>query len=312
MVFKDTLILAPIRGITNQNYRNNLHKYFGGFDSAVAPFITTRSDGKIQERLIDDVRPESNFVQTTPQLLSKDANQFLEASAKLVEAGHRKINLNLGCPYPMVATKGKGSGLLPEPEKLETLLTTILAKANFELTLKLRLGRNSAEEFDSIIPILNDLNIQDITIHPRIGTQMYQGDVDLDSLDRALLKMKVIPTYNGDINSLEDYQRLKKRYPQITKWMIGRGALITPALFSQIRNDSHTEIDIKKLKEMIVSIGKNHLNTPNGKSDFLHRMRELWEYLALSFPESKKVFKQFKKSKSVEHYWDSVDRLFNK
>ncbi|MCK5883921.1 MAG: tRNA-dihydrouridine synthase family protein [Bacteriovoracaceae bacterium] len=309
--FSDILILAPIRGITNRNFRNELQRTFGGISSGLAPFITTREDGKVSEKLIQDTDPKSNLIESIPQILTKSASQFHQVATILKNCGHKKINLNLGCPYPMVATKGKGSGMLSDPKKVEELLAGILKVADYELSVKLRLGRESSKEFEKLIPILNDLSIKDITIHPRTGIQMYGGKVDIESFDKILPQLNTIPCYNGDLTTLEDYTRLKGRYPQITRWMIGRGALINPNLFTDISDGKGSAIDLDKIKNFIISVGEHHLNTPNGKSDFLHRMRESWEYLCKNFEQEKKVYKLITKSKSIDHYNDNIKKIFS-
>ncbi len=307
----DSFILAPIRGITNLNYRNRIQQIFGGIDSAIAPFIAPKGDRDTSHSALKELNNSQNVITTVPQILTKSSEQFLRVAYELKAMGHHKININLGCPYPMVASKMKGSGLLQHPQELAKLLSEVLQDSSFELTVKLRLGRETTQEFTEIAAILNDLAIKDITLHPRLGVQMYQGAVDLDEFEKALKLLKQIPTYNGDINTYSDYKRLKERFPQITKWMIGRGALTNPNLFTEIKSLGEEQLCITKLHQMIRELGQDHLCHPNGKSDFLHKMRELWEYLCLNFEEDRKVFKLIKKSKSVDDYWTKVDTIFS-
>ncbi len=305
------LILAPIRGITDSIYRNAISKAFGGIDYALAPYITTKSSGEFNKRQFNDLNPSNNHLPIVAQILTKEADQFLELAEKMEKIGVKKIDLNMGCPYPMVTNRGKGSGLLPHPEKVRTLLKEITEKCSCELSIKLRLGMENPDEILSIIPILNDLKIEDITIHPRIAKQLYKGESCLDGFKNCLEKLTTAPTYNGDITTPQDLIQLQQQFPTITKWMIGRGALENPALFSMIKRNNYSIDKYKKrLTHMHQLLCEGYLNQDNGKSTFLQKMKGHWSYLAMAFENEAKVFKKIKKAQSINHYNDAVEWVF--
>jgi len=304
-------VLAPIRGVTNYIYRNALEQTFAGADSALAPYIVTKESGELNMRQLYDVEASRNILPTTAQVLTKDADQFLHVAKIYKDLGVKKVNLNMGCPYPMVANRTKGSGLLLHPERVEKLLTTIKEKCPIEFTVKIRLGREDASEIKQIIPVINKLEINDFTIHARLGKQIYTGSVDVDSFENCLPLLNTIPCYNGDINSVDDYNRLAKRLPMISKWMIGRGCLSNPALFAQIKGEVFNEQTYSaKFFEMHNLITTGYLEQNNAKSDFLAKMRGHWLYFKDIFENEHKVFKKIKKAKSIEHYNDVVQWIF--
>ena len=308
---KDQLILAPIRGVTNFIYRNALESTFGGADSALAPYIVTKESGELNKRQLADLNPSNNLLPTTAQILTKDVEQFLHATSAYKALGVTRVNLNMGCPYPMAANRTKGSGLLLHPIRVREILTEIKEKCPIEFTVKIRLGRESPEEIKKIIPIINELQIDDFTIHARLGKQIYKGDVDIKGFQECIPLLDKVPCYNGDIKSVADFLRIQEKLPQVNRWMIGRGVLSNPALLSQIRGRSFNEQAYRShLFEMHKRISTGYLELDNAKSDFLTRMREQWMYLKDIFENEHKVFKKIKKAKSIEHYNDAIDWIF--
>ena len=306
-----SLILAPIRGITNFIYRNALHHHFGGVDSALAPYIAPKAGKEFNPRQLADVHPKINEIKITGQVLTKNPEQFLEIAHIFKEQGIKEINLNMGCPYPMVANRMKGSGLLPHPEIVEKLLTEIIKKCPLPFSVKLRLGRENSSELEKLIPIINKLDIATI-IHPRTGSQLYKGYVDLEAFEKLHTQLSKPPCYNGDITTVSEFLNLKARFPTIKNWMIGRGVLNNPALFSQIRGQEYTKVFfLEKLFLMHQDLMDGYLSLPNGKSDFLNKMKGQWFYLSNCFENSHKVMKKIKKAKNIHHYNDALKWAFN-
>lgn len=305
------LILAPIRGITTAIYRNAISRSFGGIDSTFSPYIITREDEKLNQRSLIDANPKHNDLPLVGQVLTKEVDQFLQVADIYDDMGLKEINLNMGCPYPMVANRTKGSGLLAHPKKVETLLSGILDKCPIDFSVKIRLGRENISESKEIIKIINKLKIKKLTIHARLGIQIYKGHVDLDAFEQCLLDYDYIPCYNGDIKTLIDFNQLKLRFPEVNRWMIGRGALVNPAIFAQIKGVKFNKIEFKnKLQIMHNEIAKGHIELDNGKSDFLNKMKGQWFYLSESFENKQKVFKKIKKIRHIDQYEEAISWIF--
>jgi tRNA-dihydrouridine synthase B len=112
------LYLAPLRGFTDYIYRNAFDGHFDGFDGALAPFIPTVTTDRLKPSHFKDVLPENNLTMPiVPQIISNQPDDFINLAVRLHDLGYPSVNWNLGCPFPMVAKKQRGSGLLPYPEK---------------------------------------------------------------------------------------------------------------------------------------------------------------------------------------------------
>ena len=218
---KPTIYLAPIRGITDRIFRNIFPKFFDGIDLAITPFISSTHGWKKLNSLLKEFALDKNYgLKTIPQILSNDPDDFLRLANSLNEIGHSTINLNLGCPFPMVVNKGKGCGMLPYPAKIESFLDKIFSKFKSNLSVKLRLGLEYPDEILYLIPIFNNYPIDELIIHARTGKQMYKGNVNLDIFEECLSISQNEIVYNGDIQTISDYQDLCKRFNSISKWMI--------------------------------------------------------------------------------------------
>ncbi len=131
------LYLAPIMGITDAVYRETFAKYFEGIDCAIAPFVSSVASRKLKPTYLKDLFPDRNRrLPVIPQVLSKNADDFLFIAEKIGELGYEEINWNLGCPVSMVAKKNRGSGLLPFPDEIDRILEKVCSDWPHELSIK--------------------------------------------------------------------------------------------------------------------------------------------------------------------------------
>ena len=104
---------APMEGITTAIYRRVHADLFGGADRYYSPFISPTAEHLFTPRELRELGPENNRgIPLVPQVLTKNADDFLWAAAGLADMGYGEVNLNLGCPSATVTAKGKGSALL--------------------------------------------------------------------------------------------------------------------------------------------------------------------------------------------------------
>ena len=127
------LYLAPLEGITSYIYRKALYQCFDGFDKYFIPFIRAKQNLNFSGREKKDISPENNSgMYAVPQILTRNADDFLRTANQLKEYGYQEVNLNLGCPSKTVVTKGCGAGFLARPEELEQFLDRIYQQNRYE------------------------------------------------------------------------------------------------------------------------------------------------------------------------------------
>ncbi len=307
------LLLAPMRGVTDSTFRTVYATYFPGIDGAVSPFITSVKGRKIKTSHLKDILPENNPVMPViPQILGKDADEFITLASAIADLGYKEVNWNLGCPYPMVANKGRGSGLLCFPEKVDRLLEIILPKIPVRLSIKMRLGRSNVKEAALLMPVFNRYALWEIIIHPRTGVQMYEGDVDLDGFYHCLKNSRHPVVYNGDINHVQDFKQLWNRFDTVRGWMLGRGVLVDPFLPGSIKGlswgkEAKADLFIRFHGELF----DQYCRKLYGPAHVLDRMKGLWRYFERGFHPNKKRFKKLRKATSLKQYRQTVDLLFH-
>lgn len=304
------LYAAPLEGITGYVFRNAFHACFDNVDKYFIPFIQPNQRGHFSSREKQDVKPENNRgMYTVPQILTNSSEDFLRTAWKLQTAyGYKEINLNLGCPSKTVISKKRGSGFLAYPEELEQFLEGIFEKAEVEISIKTRIGKESPDEFARILEIYNKFPVRELIIHPRVQTDFYKNHPNLEVFQMALDASKVPVCYNGDIFSIEDYQRFTERFPQIDHIMLGRGLLKNPGLTREIRHQ--IPLDKEILKKFHDCLYQGYCQVLSGDRTILFKMKELWGFLAPIFTDYEKYAKKIKKSEKLWAYEDVVEKLF--
>ena len=307
------ICLAPLKGITDVLFRNTYADFFNGVDWAIAPFLSTPKGPRIKPSFLKDVLPENNRgMPVIPQVMSKRAENFIPLAMVLLDLGYERVNWNLGCPYPMVAKKGRGSGLLPDPEAIERFLDKTCAVMPGQLSIKMRLGRYRVDEIFTLIPILNRYPIREIIIHPRTGIQMYEGTPDLEVFEGCLTLCQHPVVYNGDIVDREGFECLRSRFPSITTWMIGRAAVADP-FFCDTLKGRHWGVSEKNeiFRSFHDALYTRYSNRLCGPSHLLNRMKAMWAYFEKSFDQGGKVRKKINKNQKIHRYEQIVNDFFD-
>ena len=132
------LSLGPFQGITDAPFRNVFKRHFGGIDKFYTPFFTgIHKEDHAKNLQGEEIDPKYNDVETlTPQILSTDAEEILRFAKQCKGLGYKEINLNMGCPFPRVANKKRGCGLLPYPDKVEDMLQRVLQDIDIKFSVK--------------------------------------------------------------------------------------------------------------------------------------------------------------------------------
>jgi tRNA-dihydrouridine synthase B len=305
--------LAPIQGVTDALFRNIFDQHFGGFDAAMAPFINPQRHCTAHEKRLADILPENNpRLPIIPQLLNTDADDFLVLADRMHDLGYTHINWNLGCPVPMVARKKRGSGILPYPEMIVDLLEKIMPRLKMELSIKTRLGYLDSTEILTLLPRLDVFPLKEIIIHARLGQQLYTGGVDLDGFALCRQHSRHELVYNGDINDMTVFQKLRIQFPWVKRWMIGRGILADPLLILSLRGKIQpTSERMKMLREFHDDLFRGYRQRFSGPGHLLGRMKQLWLYLIASFPDQQKALKKIKKARTEAQYLAASEEIFD-
>lgn len=334
------LSLAPFQGITDAPFRNVFKRHFSGIDKWYTPFFTGIKKDHAKNLQSEEIDPKCNDVKTlTPQILSTDAEEILRFAKQCKELGYQEINLNMGCPFPRVANKKRGCGLLPYPDKVEEILERVFEEINVKFSVKCRLGYFSADEINALFPIFNRFPLSELIIHPRFGKQLYKGEADVNRFKTLIPYINAPLVYNGDIISVSSFERISEVVQPINQFMLGRGILTNPFLAEEIkaftieplrviasetRQSKNETLDCfivppcndvpdnktKRLHTFVLDLYEDRLRHAGGSPKVLGRMKELWSYLMNSFEEPQVVWRKIKKLNTLKDYEMSVEEIF--
>lgn len=308
-----TLLSSPLQGFTDFRFRNAFHKHFGGIDTFYSPYIKLNGKLVVKGSYERDILPENNStLEVIPQIITNDAEEFLFVAKYVQQFGYKELNWNLGCPYPMVAKCGMGSGLIKNTDQIEHILKRVHNETDIIVSMKMRMGYENATEILDVFPILEQYPIKNIAIHARIGKQLYKGGVDLDSFQKCLDTSKQKIYYNGDITSVTKFNELQERFPSIDHWMIGRGLIADPFLPSMIKNNT-TEYPKNRLEIFEAfhdEIYQEYDAYLSGPTPIRMKMLGFWEYFSESFSNPQKTFKKIKKAGNSKNYEIAVKEIF--
>ena len=203
---------APIQGMTDATYRNLHAALFRGIDAYYTPFIRVEKDHSFRPKDIRDCEPGANSVpRLVPQVLGGEPDELRLSLKMLQDMGYRQADINLGCPFPMIARRGKGAGLLPSPERVEALLRVLEEFKEMQCSVKMRLGWEKTEECLALLPLLNAASLSAIILHARVGVQGYKGEINPEGFGAFLKGCKHSLFYNGDLRTAEDIQAIRAR-----------------------------------------------------------------------------------------------------
>ncbi len=305
------LYFAPLQGYTTATYRRLHHCCWGGIDAYYTPFVRIEKGG-FRNKDIADIAAENNrFTPTIPQILPRNAEELHTITQLLREQQYTHANINMGCPFPPIALHRRGSGLLPYPQEIATLLRATEKIHDMEFSIKMRLGWQENNEWEKSIEILNDTPLKHIIIHPRIGKQQYKGNIDYAAFEAFYNKCTHPIIYNGDIQSIDDIKNITQRFPRLAGIMIGRGLLARPYL--PLLLDEKRTIDahhiIARTQEFHQELYAHLEITSQGNTQLLQRSQDIWKYF---LPHtSHKHRKAILKATSPIRYQQAVRQLFD-
>ena len=302
---------APLQGYTDAIYRSAHARIFGGVASYYTPFVRLEH-GDFRRKDVRELDADNNRgVNLTPQLIASTPEKILRILALFIEKGYKNVDINLGCPFPTLAKRHNGAGLLPYPDEVKALLmAAIEAHPEIQFSVKMRLGWEDANECMALLPLLNSLPLSHITMHPRLGKQQYKGEVDLEAFQRFYAECEKPLIYNGDLLTLDDIDTISNRFPRLSGLMIGRGLLANPALAIEYQQGAPLSLKekIEKIRLLHADVFSQYGNLlEGGDLQLLTKMRTFWEYL---LPDGdRKAKKVIHKTSKLSNYQAAVSNL---
>jgi tRNA-dihydrouridine synthase len=286
---RPVLALAPMQDVTTLQFMRVIARYCGP-DVYWTEYFRVHGDLRLDKWILDSIIKNPTGKPVVAQLIGNDIPALVRTARELQNYPVAAIDLNLGCPAPIVYRKCAGGGLLREPQKIDAILGALRDALTIPFTVKTRIGFESPAEFDALLPIFAKHPIDLLTVHARTVKQMYRPGVRYDLIARAARELKCPVLANGNVHSAAQAKALLAE-TGARGLMIGRGGIRNPWLFDQIRQQLRGE----KIK------------LPVGR-DVLAYIRELWENEIMpDVPESAQVQRM---KKFMNFIGEGVDEKF--
>ena len=300
---------APLQGYTDFEYRRIHSRHCGGVDTYYTPFIRWEKGG-IREKDIRDILPENNEgLHLVPQIICADTDEFNRLADTIQEHGYEEMDLNMGCPAPMQTKLMRGSGILPYPTRVSALLKEMERRPEVRFSAKMRLGLEGKEEWRELSGMLNSSCLKHLTVHPRIGKQMYKGEVDMDAFNEVYSSIHIPIIYNGDVTSMEQVSSLLERYPDLPGIMMGRGLLARPTLAQECLMGK--EMPHEERMSILMQMHEDMLGYCTRKykvdSQILLHIHAFWEYQESQL--ERKTWKKIMKAGNMKNYLEAIRKL---
>ena len=293
---------APMEGLTDTIYRQLHHRYFSGIDLYFMPFFSPSVHRSLTKKEQRDL-PPAGEVPAVPQLLTKNAEDFLWAADLCRDLGYSQVDLNLGCPSGTVVSKGKGAGMLGDPDSLDAFLWEIFNRSPISISIKTRLGMENPEEFSRILEIYNRYPIKELTVHPRLRKDFYKHPVRMECFQYALQHSRNPICYNGNLNSLQDIRSLSEVFPTVQSVMLGRGLIGDPGMLS-----SYNAAVLEQFQEELLEA---YTEAFGSSRNAMFRLKENWRYLLQHFEGSQKLGKKLMKTTDLQEYKYITAEIFH-
>ena len=252
------LALAPMQDVTTLEFMRVIDRY-GGPEVYWTEYFRVHGDSRPEKWILQSITENPTGKPVVAQIIGNDIPALVRTAKLLQKFPVAAIDLNLGCPAPIVYCKCAGGGLLREPKKIDAILGALRDAVTIPFTVKTRIGFESAAEFDALLPLFAKHPIDLLTVHARTVTQMYRPGVRYDLIAHAAKEMRCPVLLNGNVFSATQAKQLLTE-TKVRGLMIGRGAIRNPWLFEQIRAELRGE----------------PVKSPTGR-EVLAYLRELWD-----------------------------------
>ncbi|MBQ6997733.1 MAG: tRNA-dihydrouridine synthase family protein [Oscillospiraceae bacterium] len=294
-----------MEGITDSIFRRVHHRYFGGVDRYYMPFLSPTVHRTLTHKEDRELpMADSEAFCAVPQVLTRVADDFLWSAQICADRGYGEVNLNLGCPSGTVVSKGKGSGMLRDPGVLDAFLEEIFSSSPLPVSVKTRLGLEDPAEFPALLDVFNRYPIQELTVHPRVRKQFYDGGIFEDSFAYAVQSSKNPLCFNGDILSPADADRISQKYPQVDAVMIGRALVGNPGMLVG-------GTDVAALEKFHNALLDTYTDAFGSSRNAMFRLKENWHFLITHFADSEKLWKRLRKTTDLDEFRAIATEIFH-
>jgi tRNA-dihydrouridine synthase B len=305
------LILAPMQDITDLPFMR-LMAHYGGPDVYYTEYFRVHRDSRPEKHILRSIDENPDGKPVIAQMIGQDLEALRRTAAELQKHNIAGIDINFGCPAPIVCKKDAGGGLLRHPEKMDAIMREVREAVHLRFTVKTRIGFDSPDEFPALLDLFRRHPIDALTVHGRTVREMYKPVVHYDAIERAARLMPCPVFANGDVRCVASARRVVAT-TGASGLMIGRGAIRNPWLFSQIREawttgEIQTRPTLADLRDYIERLYQATHNPVISESGQVGKMKKYLGYIAPGIGEGDAFWNELKPTLNLRDLFAICDR----
>jgi nifR3 family TIM-barrel protein len=233
------LVLAPMQDVTDLAFWRLMTRY-GGADLYCTEYFRVHPDSRLDSHILASITENPTGRPVVAQMMGNDIPGLIRAAKELQQHPIAAVDLNLGCPVPVVYRKCAGGGLLREPARVDAILGALREAVTIPFTVKTRIGFDDPAVFDELLPIFAKHSLDLLTVHGRTVKEMYRSEVHYEYIARAVASLPCPVVANGNVSSPGKAAEVLAQ-TGACGLMIGRAAIRNPWIFEQIRQHRRGE-----------------------------------------------------------------------
>lgn len=304
------LILAPMQDITDLPFWRVSSRY-GGPDLYYTEYFRVHRDSRPEKYILRSIEENPSGKPVIAQMIGQDIEALQRTALDLQRRKIAGIDINLGCPAPIVCRKDAGGGLLRHPEKIDAILRAVRAAVHLQFTVKTRIGFDAPDEFPALLDLFRRHPIDALTVHGRTVREMYKPFVHYDAIARAARLMPCPVFANGNVDSVEAARQVIET-TGAAGLMIGRGAIRNPWLFDQIREAWYGEVrtrpTLQDLRGYIEELYQETRRPDLRDGAHVGKMKKYLGYIAPGIGEDDAFWKELRPTLTLRDLFAVCDR----
>jgi tRNA-dihydrouridine synthase B len=307
------LALAPMQDVTDLAFLR-LMTVYGGADLYFTEYFRVHATSTLDKGILQSITRNPTGRPIVAQMIGNDIPSLVRTARELQAYPIAAVDLNLGCPAPVVYRKCAGGGLLREPQRVDAILGALRDSIHIKFTVKTRLGFDSTGVFPELLSIFAKHSLDLLTVHGRTVKEMYGPTVHYGDIARAVAEMPCPVIANGNVYSAHGAAEIL-RITGAKGLMIGRGAIRNPWLFHQIRQYQSGETLFLPRGIDVLSYVHNlyeSVTSPSMKEDaHVQKMKKYMNYLGLGVEPTGKFLHQIRRVATSRDFFRVCEEFLN-
>jgi len=302
-----------MQDVTDLSFLRLMAQY-GGADLYFTEYFRVHSSSTLNKYILQSITHNPTGRPIVAQMIGNDIPSLVRTARELQAYPIAAVDLNLGCPAPVVYRKCAGGGLLREPDRIDAILGALRDAIRIQFTVKTRIGFDSPEVFSELLPIFAKHSLDLLTVHGRTVKEMYGPEVHYDYIARAVDQMPCPVLANGNVSSAQGAAQILQM-TGADGLMIGRGAIRNPWLFRQIRQYQRGEslfmprgIDVLSYVQRLYEA----VALPDAKENaHVQKMKKYMNYLGLGVEPTGQFLHQIRRVSARGEFFRVCEEFLN-